>query len=92
MHYISYLLDYYVMIDKSIIIFPLQGGLDEPIQRPFVQRDWRFGHYEMDGLQDPLTCFMRFIISPFLFKRYKKKASLLLEEDEEETAPQLMTA
>ncbi|XP_078169143.1 glycosyl hydrolase superfamily protein isoform X2 [Carex rostrata] len=77
-------------VDKNARMYA--GGLDEPIQRPFVQRDWRFGHYEMDGLQDPLTCFMKFIISPFLFKRYKKKASLFLEEDEEETAPQLMTA
>ncbi|KAK8494601.1 hypothetical protein V6N12_055083 [Hibiscus sabdariffa] len=25
------------------------GGLDEPTQRPFVERDWRFGHYEMEG-------------------------------------------
>ncbi|KAJ1696013.1 hypothetical protein LUZ63_012711 [Rhynchospora breviuscula] len=65
------------------------GGLDEPIQRPFVQRDWRFGHYEIDGLQDPLTRFMRFILSPFVSKS-NKKACLLLE-DEEETAPQLMT-
>jgi hypothetical protein len=74
-----------------IIIFTLQGGLDEPTQRPFVQRDWRFGHYEMDGLQDPLSRFMRFIISPFLSKRKNKKACLTLE-DEEETAPQLMMA
>ncbi|KAE8731022.1 Beta-glucosidase-like SFR2 [Hibiscus syriacus] len=24
-------------------------GLDEPTQRPFIERDWRFGHYEMEG-------------------------------------------
>jgi hypothetical protein len=30
-----------------------------PIERPFVKRDWRFGKYRFDGLQDPLSCLMR---------------------------------
>ncbi|KAL9237494.1 hypothetical protein vseg_012033 [Gypsophila vaccaria] len=40
------------------------GGLDEPLLRPYVDRDWRFGHYEMEGLHDPLTRFFRFICQP----------------------------
>lgn len=48
------------------------GGLDEPIQRPYVLRDWRFGHYEMDGLQDPLSRLSRLITAPL--RRRKKKA------------------
>ncbi|XP_057428276.1 galactolipid galactosyltransferase SFR2, chloroplastic-like [Lotus japonicus] len=38
------------------------GGLDEPIQRPYIERDWRFGHYEMHGLQDYLSIFFRFLM------------------------------
>ncbi|KAJ4779774.1 Beta-glucosidase-like protein [Rhynchospora pubera] len=79
---------FYRAVDRNGRMYA--GGLDEPIQRPFVQRDWRFGHYEIDGLKDPLSRFMRFILSPFVSKRSNKKACLLLE-DEEETAPQLMT-
>jgi len=50
----------------------MTGGLDEPIQRPYIERDWRFGHYEMDGLQDYLSQFSRFIIQRFPLKRKKK--------------------
>ncbi|KAG1326146.1 beta-glucosidase-like SFR2, chloroplastic [Cocos nucifera] len=45
------------------------GGLDEPIQRPYIQRDWRFGHYEMDGLQDPFSCLIRIFSAPFSHKK-----------------------
>lgn len=45
------------------------GGLDIPIQRPFVQRDWRFGHYEFDGLQDPLSRLFRFLSGLIIFQR-----------------------
>jgi hypothetical protein len=31
-----------------------------PIERPFAVRDWRFGHYEMEGLQDPLSSVVRY--------------------------------
>lgn len=54
------------------------GGLDEPIQRAFVLRDWRFGHYEMDGLQDPFSRFLRFITAPF--SRKKKNVVDLVED------------
>ncbi|CAD6344046.1 unnamed protein product [Miscanthus lutarioriparius] len=45
------------------------GGLDRPIQRSFILRDWRFGHYEMEGLQDPFSRFIRSIFSPILRKK-----------------------
>ncbi|KAG2559308.1 beta-glucosidase-like SFR2, chloroplastic [Panicum virgatum] len=54
------------------------GGLDRPIQRPFILRDWRFGHYEMEGLQDPFSRFIRFIISPI---SQKKKIHYIEDDD-----------
>lgn len=54
------------------------GGLDEPIQRPYIQRDWRFGHYEMDGLQDPVSRFARLFSAPF---SRKKKVHQSEDED-----------
>lgn len=53
------------------------GGLDRPIQRNFVLRDWRFGHYEMEGLQDPLSRFVRSVIRPFA----RKKKIHYIEDD-----------
>lgn len=38
-----------------------QGGLENRVQRPFVKKDWRFGHYRPDGLQDPMSRTMRWI-------------------------------
>ena len=40
--------------------------------RPYVVRDWRFGHYEMEGLQDPLSRLSRFILRLFSIKRKRK--------------------
>ncbi|XP_060197719.1 beta-glucosidase-like SFR2, chloroplastic [Lycium barbarum] len=54
------------------------GGLDEPIWRPYIKRDWRFGHYEMEGLQDPLSRFARCLLHPFSLK---KKAETQRESD-----------
>lgn len=70
---------FYRAVDKSGLM--LAGGLDEPIQRPFIERDWRFGHYEMDGLQDNLNRFYRFIIQPLPLKRKKQsqKKELVLQ-------------
>ena len=56
----------------------LTGGLDRPIQRPFILRDWRFGHYEMEGLQDPFSHFIRSIISPI---SQKKKIHYIEDDD-----------
>ncbi|KAK4265943.1 hypothetical protein QN277_026928 [Acacia crassicarpa] len=61
---------FYRAVDKHGLMYA--GGLDEPIQRPYIERDWRFGHYEMDGLQDPLSRFSRFIIRPCSLKRKRK--------------------
>ncbi|ONK78759.1 uncharacterized protein A4U43_C02F22120 [Asparagus officinalis] len=54
------------------------GGLDEPIQRPYIQRDWRFGHYEMDGLHDPVSRLSRLITAPLC---RKNKTRQLDDED-----------
>ncbi|ONI27935.1 hypothetical protein PRUPE_1G112100 [Prunus persica] len=62
---------FYRQVNKQGLMYA--GGLDEPIQRPFIQRDWRFGHYEMEGLQDPLSRFSRFILRPFSLIRKPKK-------------------
>ncbi|MED6162324.1 Beta-glucosidase-like sfr2, chloroplastic [Stylosanthes scabra] len=61
---------FYRAVDKHGLMYA--GGLDEPIQRPYIERDWRFGHYEMEGLQDRLSRFSRFIIRPFSLKRKRK--------------------
>jgi hypothetical protein len=58
--------------------FSYIGGLDRPIQRPFVSRDWRFGHYEMEGLQDPLSRLLRSIVSPI---SPKKKIHYIEDDD-----------
>ncbi|XP_027329262.1 beta-glucosidase-like SFR2, chloroplastic isoform X1 [Abrus precatorius] len=72
---------FYRAVDKRRLMYA--GGLDEPIQRPYIERDWRFGHYQMDGPQDPLSRFSRFIIRPFSFRRttkpQKKNAKLILQ-------------
>jgi beta-glucosidase/6-phospho-beta-glucosidase/beta-galactosidase len=47
------------------------GGLDVPIERPFAVRDWRFGHYEMEGLQDPLSSVYRYFREGAVFSSYR---------------------
>ncbi|XP_031252986.1 beta-glucosidase-like SFR2, chloroplastic isoform X2 [Pistacia vera] len=61
---------FYRAVDKRGLMYA--GGLDEPMQRPFVERDWRFGHYEMEGLQDPLSRLSRLILLPFSLIRKRK--------------------
>lgn len=64
----------------GFLIFPVStGGLDEPIMRPYIDRDWRFGHYEMEGLQDPLSRLLRCILQPFSLGR---RARPQTEDDE----------
>lgn len=53
------------------------GGLDVPIDRPFAVRDWRFGKYEMEGLQDPVSCFVRYIREGAMFNRRRKQQKKL---------------
>lgn len=63
---------FYRAVDKRGLMYA--GGMDKPIHRPYVQRDWRFGHYEMEGLQDPLSRFSRCIFLPFsLWKKGKSQ-------------------
>lgn len=49
------------------------GGLDVPMDRPFVVRDWRFGKYEVEGLQDPLSSFIRYMLEGAIFRKKKSK-------------------
>ncbi|PIA28055.1 hypothetical protein AQUCO_07300022v1 [Aquilegia coerulea] len=58
---------FYRSVNKQGLMYA--GGLDKPTWRPYVQRDWRFGHYRMDGLQDPLSRLSRTILRPFSLKR-----------------------
>lgn len=37
------------------------GRAENRVNRPFVRKDWRFGHYRPDGLQDPVSRTMRWI-------------------------------
>ncbi|GAB2265690.1 Galactolipid galactosyltransferase sfr2, chloroplastic [Dionaea muscipula] len=67
---------FYREVNKHGLMYA--GGLDEPMWRPYVNRDWRFGHYEMEGLQDPWSRFWRFIHRPS-FPRLK----IAPEEDAE---------
>ncbi|KAK2990184.1 hypothetical protein RJ640_014636 [Escallonia rubra] len=59
--------------------FMYAGGLDEPTWRPYVKRDWRFGHYKMEGPQDPLSRFSRFMLQ-LIFLKWKAKP----QKDEDE--------
>lgn len=68
---------FYRAVDKHGLMYA--GGLDEPIWQPFVDQDWRFGHYEMEGLQDPISRFFRFICRPLIPRRRKAEQ----EEDVE---------
>lgn len=58
---------FYRAVNKLGLMY--SGGLDIPIQKPLVQRDWRFTHYELDGLKDPLSCISRFVLAIFFWKR-----------------------
>ncbi|ERN03294.1 beta-glucosidase-like SFR2, chloroplastic [Amborella trichopoda] len=60
-------------VDKHGLMYA--GGLDYPIQRPLIQRDWRFGHYEMDGLQDPLSRLFRTILAILFIKKKQTRKS-----------------
>ncbi|MCO5549360.1 hypothetical protein L7F22_002830 [Adiantum nelumboides] len=75
-------------VDKNGLMYA--GGLDIPIERPFVQRDWRFGHYEMEGLQDPISRLFRFIarLIPFRERTRKRrsKSSTKSKTESQETA------
>ncbi|KAF3676216.1 SKIP5-like protein [Capsicum annuum] len=57
----------------------MAGGLDEPTWRPYIKRDLGFGHYEMEGLQDPLSRVARYLLHPLSLK---KKSAIQRESDQ----------
>ncbi|GER51765.1 beta-glucosidase-like SFR2, partial [Striga asiatica] len=61
---------FYRAVNKHGLMYA--GGLDKPILRPYIVRDWRFGHYEMEGLQDTLSRMARFVLRPFSLKKKAK--------------------
>ncbi|KAK4737516.1 hypothetical protein R3W88_001213 [Solanum pinnatisectum] len=68
---------FYRSVNKYGLMYA--GGLDEPIWRPYIKRDWRFGHYEMEGLQDPLSRLARYLLHLLSFKQ---KAETQRESDQ----------
>ncbi|GMN55096.1 hypothetical protein TIFTF001_024212 [Ficus carica] len=62
---------FYRAVNKYGLMYA--GGLDEPIQRPYIDRDWRFGHYEMEGLKDLLSRLSRLVLRPLSLTRKKKQ-------------------
>ncbi|KAK3029609.1 hypothetical protein RJ639_037926 [Escallonia herrerae] len=68
---------FYRAVNKHGLMYA--GGLDEPTWRPYVDRDWRFGHYKMEGPQDPLSRFSRFMLQ-LIFLKWKAKS----QKDEDE--------
>ncbi|KAL5541474.1 hypothetical protein UlMin_009184 [Ulmus minor] len=69
---------FYRAVNKQGLMYA--GGLDEPIMRPYIERDWRFGHYEMEGLQDPLSRLLRLLLQPLSLVRRRK----IQTDDEDE--------
>ncbi|XP_051117025.1 beta-glucosidase-like SFR2, chloroplastic isoform X2 [Andrographis paniculata] len=69
---------FYRAVNKHGLMYA--GGLDKPITRPYIRRDWRFGHYEMEGLQDPLSCLSRTILHHLFFLFPGKKENVLETE------------
>ncbi|MQM08532.1 hypothetical protein Taro_041387 [Colocasia esculenta] len=74
---------FYRDVDKHGLMYA--GGLDRPIWRPYVRRDWRFGHYEMEGLLDPLSRLVRFVTSPFSRKKREEHQA----DDDDDGTPVL---
>ncbi|KFK38111.1 hypothetical protein AALP_AA3G071000 [Arabis alpina] len=71
---------FYRAVDKTGLMYA--DGLDKPQWRPFVDRDWRFGHYQMDGLQDPLSRMARaLLIWPLIMKKKIKKVKVKHTDD-----------
>ncbi|XP_057468215.1 beta-glucosidase-like SFR2, chloroplastic isoform X1 [Actinidia eriantha] len=68
---------FYRAVNKHGLMYA--GGLDEPIWRPYIDRDWRFGHYEMEGLQDPLNRLSRYILRPFSLRGKVKLQTEVVE-------------
>ncbi|XWS14248.1 hypothetical protein CRYUN_Cryun36dG0106400 [Craigia yunnanensis] len=61
---------FYRAVNKHGLMYA--GGLDKPTRRSYIERDWRFGHYEMEGLQDPLSRLSRCLLRPYSLKKKRK--------------------
>jgi len=64
------------------------GGLDVPMDRPFAVRDWRFGKYEVEGLQDPISSSVRWVREGAFFRKKKNKQ----QQQKKEKTPSLTAA
>ncbi|KAH0927768.1 hypothetical protein HID58_020024 [Brassica napus] len=66
---------FYRAVDNHGLMYA--DGLDKPQGRQFVDRDWRFGHYQVDGLQDPLSRLARaLLIWPAITKKKIRKVKV----------------
>ncbi|KAH0881419.1 hypothetical protein HID58_068813 [Brassica napus] len=66
---------FYRAVDNHGLMYA--DGLDKPQGRQFVDRDWRFGHYQVDGLQDPLSRLARaLLIWPVITKKKIRKVKV----------------
>ncbi|KAG2241604.1 hypothetical protein Bca52824_096411 [Brassica carinata] len=66
---------FYRAVDNHGLMYA--DGLDKPQWRPYVDRDWRFGHYQVDGLQDPLSRVARMLlIWPLIMNKRIRKVKV----------------
>ncbi|CAN6922059.1 unnamed protein product [Brassica oleracea] len=66
---------FYRAVDNNGLMYA--DGLDKPQWRPYVDRDWRFGHYQVDGLQDPLSRVARvLLIWPLIMNKRIRKVKV----------------
>lgn len=75
---------YFIILPFEVLdcLFFFKDGLDKPQWRPFVDRDWRFGHYQMDGLQDPLSRVARtLLIWPLVMRKKIRKVKVKHTDD-----------
>ncbi|KAH0851776.1 hypothetical protein HID58_003959 [Brassica napus] len=66
---------FYRAVDNHGLMYA--DGLDKPQWRPYVDRDWRFGHYHVEGLQDPLSRVARvLLIWPLIMNKRIRKVKV----------------
>ncbi|XP_013622328.1 PREDICTED: beta-glucosidase-like SFR2, chloroplastic [Brassica oleracea var. oleracea] len=66
---------FYRAVDNHGLMYA--DGLDKPQWRPYVDRDWRFGHYQVEGLQDPLSRVARMLlIWPLIMNKRIRKVKV----------------
>ncbi|KAJ4866009.1 hypothetical protein Rs2_52473 [Raphanus sativus] len=71
---------FYRAVDNNGLMYA--DGLDKPQWRPYVDRDWRFGHYQVDGLQDPLSRVARvLLIWPLIMNKRIRKVKVKPTDD-----------